>query len=377
MRLIRLALPLVAALLLGGCASKDALDYLPESVAYVCLNLDKIRSQAGSARLLEAAKEAEPGMDMSKVSRMYFAASNYTPRAEFYGAVIGVSGTTPSWMNYFKGKGATDHKLDGRKALKMQETIFLPLSDNAFVFSSESGIKKMIETSKKKNPGALTTPLFQKVNAMSHALSVVLDAKPIASTAGPQLGLLTMMNPAAGQALQNAETGTVLFDWDQQPRLEASLTLADQQAATNASAFLNGLMQQAGAAAAQAGAIQTAGAQSMLQQMKTVSADRDVKVTLDIPKADADKALAQMEQTVKSLPKDPAQREEALKAMTTGAMLKQGLAVTPAAGMPMGIPGQGRRGMRGQPGAATPGAAPTYPGVAPGTQPQVAPQTRP
>src|SRR5438874_1779674 len=105
-----------AALLLGGCACKEPMQYLPECPGYMLVYADQSMSQAGLKRLFESSKKAgnPAGSALTeKCSRAYFGFSSFGPQMSIYGVIIGKPGLTPEALSEAKSEGGTETKIDG------------------------------------------------------------------------------------------------------------------------------------------------------------------------------------------------------------------------------------------------------------------------
>ncbi|MCX7020521.1 MAG: hypothetical protein NTY46_16330 [Candidatus Sumerlaeota bacterium] len=312
---------LSTALLLPGCDSREPMDYLPDCPAYLCVNSSQIQSQAGAKRLTDAMRKINNKQDVviGKSDRTYLGLANFGPSPNMYGVMTGQAGYTNSALNELKNNGGVETKIDGRRAVTINDVCMVELSETALLLAgNRSDYETMARTAKKKNPAAIISPLFMKLNllAASHALCAGVKAEEILAKAGPSLGIVESMDQKGAEALKQVKILSVTMDWDKQPQLVAVAHM-DGETGKNDLARLANL--------ALAFAKTKAGdGKSMFDFVKhleaTTSAD-GVTMTLDIPKDIADPALDKIEKLAAGLPADPAQRQTALQAAMTQFLL--------------------------------------------------------
>lgn len=315
-----------AMLVLAGCASKEPLDYLPEGQAYMAVNMAEVRNDAGTKRLMNVLQK----LDQSAVradnaaERMYFALAGTPPQLSVYGVMIGREGFADQALADLKAAGASEGKLAGRKAVVGEKFSLSPISKRAVLFfSRETDLEKMIDTSKRKSPGAAQTALFRRTQRLSneHGLLLTLNAGPLIAMAGPRLGMLSMLNAKGADALKQAEALELTLDWDEKPAVRAALT-CPQEGREDLATLLNMLlgqvkqsmqaMQTAMQAQGQTAMLTLAGG-ALLQKLEVKAGQEGVELTLEFPKEDSDALLARMEAMAENLPKDPAERAKALR----------------------------------------------------------------
>src|ERR1043166_9476097 len=213
----------------------------------------------------------------------------------------------------------------------------------------------MVKTAKKKNASALQSTTFGKLRQLegSHAFILAVNPAPLLAMGQGQLGMLQAMNPKGLEALRKVQVVTLTGDWDQQPKVEATLHLDGEEARNDLAGLID-----FGHSMAKAQSGQMPQFISGIVSGLEAKTDSDgVKIGFELPKEWADGVLDKLDAAVAQLPSDPKERQKALGTAIQG-MVMQGMkgGVAPGAG-----PGAGRQ---------TRPALPTYTpatGVAPGS----------
>jgi hypothetical protein len=313
----RLCVVLFAVAILSGCASKDPVDYLPDCVAYASMNMRQIREEPGSKRLLELSDKfnATRSGASEKVQQVYFGLKDFSPGGGgVFGIILGTPGMAESLLDEFKTAGGAETKIDGKRAVKVEgRYIVVELTDSGLLFTDrESNFDVMKQTSKKKNPGAVNSPVFRKLSSLSalKPITVVANIQQLTARAAPQLGMLAMLNPKGAEALQQVALASLTANWQQQPRIELTAYLDNEESRKELAGLINLLMGQMKSQPALADKIPP-----MIQQLEAKSGPDGVVVALDVPKEEADKMIVEMEKLSATLPSDPKQREAALQGL--------------------------------------------------------------
>jgi hypothetical protein len=282
---------------LTGCASKNPIDYLPETATYIAVNLDKLRSSEGGKRLLTAAEKNQPKPASADKLRTLYVAMDTTARPPVgYVVALGSAGFAKAAEADLKSNGATEAKMAGQTVLTSGTMTFLPIGDDGLLaFSNQAALEKMIATSKKKSPSALQSPVFKQVlsKQSSHGITIVADTAPIMGMAGGQLDGLAMMNPKGAEALKEVKSISLVLDWDAQPQAEAVLILPAEDKRADLAALVNTMLTFATTGAANSP--QMKGFAGMLKGLAAQPNSEGVALALTVPKETADQWLAYAE----------------------------------------------------------------------------------
>ncbi len=307
------------ALSLTGCASKEPLDYLPEGAAYLAINMDEVRESAGSQRLLKVIQQlgSSPVAADSKAQRLYFSFSA-PPQGSAYGVMTGRPGFAEAALADLKAAGGSDSKVDGRRAVTSDKFSLSPMGDNAVLFfGAPSDLTRMIQTSKRKSPGAAQTRLFQKARdlATSGGVALAINSAPLLQAAGPQLGMLALMNPKGVETLKQSDSLLLTLDWDEAPSVEATITGPEDgraQLADLINSLLGRLKESSPGPARGMG-----GLPELVKRLTATSGPEGVELSLRFTPQEAESLLSRLESTAASLPTDPAERRKALQQALT------------------------------------------------------------
>lgn len=309
------ALPALAALLvLGGCASREPMDYLPEGNAYMVLNMEQARSEAGTKRLLGVLQKLDSAMAATeeKADAVFLSFSGVPPGLAVYGVAIGKEGFADQAVADLKAAGGAEAKYAGRNTVTGEKFSLTPLGDNAvLLFQNPGELETMIGVSRRKQSGAAGRPLFENARQLATTASIALavDAGPLLAAAGPQITMLSLLNQKGAEALKRVQALLVTFSWTEQPRLHASLT-GVTEGRDDLAALLNSMLDKAqGAVAPQGGE----GLKAVLDGVEVAPSPAGVEARLALPKEQSEEFLAKIEASATSLPSDPAERARALR----------------------------------------------------------------
>ena len=279
---------------LTGCASKNPMDYLPETATYIAVNMDKLRSSEGGKRLMTAAeKTGQKSVASDKLKTAYVAVDTTARPPIAYAVLLGSGGFAKAAEADLKSQGATEAKMAGQTVLTSGPMTFLPMGDDGMLaFGNQAALEKMVATSKKKSPSALQSPVFKQVLSKhtSHGITVVADTGPIMSMAGGQLDGLAMMNPKGAEALKEVKSISLVLDWDAQPQAEAVLILPAEDKRADLAALVNTMLTFATTGAANSP--QMKGFAGMLKGLAAQPNSEGVALAITIPKETADQWLA-------------------------------------------------------------------------------------
>lgn len=329
-----------ALLVLTGCASKEPLEYLPDGGGYLCLDMEQVRSEPGAKRLAALMEKATPmeGVKSEQVKKVYISLPA-GPGDQAYGVVVGAPGFAADAIKQIKSLGGIESSVDGMKGVKLNETTVLAVGDAGLAFGPSASAETLVRTSKKKNPGALSSPTFTKLTSVGgHAMSVVFNVEPMISKAGQQLTMLSQMNAKGTEALKQMKYAGLTADYAEQPKIVLT-AFVDEKAAPDLAQLANQGLQMAKMQLSTAGANVPPGVSEMLKSIEAKADTDGVKVTFEVPKEQAEQQLTQLEKLMADMPKDPEKRKEAIqKALMSGAI--SGRAAAPAAPQAPGyVPG--------------------------------------
>lgn len=284
-----------AALLLTACASKEPLDYLPDSGAYLAVNAKQVRDSEGGRKLAEALEQLQPGgpsIMHDQLQKLYVGIEGGPRDARSgYAVAIGGAGMPQRVLNELKASGGREQKMAGRSVVTSGQLSMTAVGDTGLLlFRDEAALDKMIRTSKKKSPSAAQSTAFGTLRTMSdqHAVTALADAAPLLGFAQMQLQQLSKFDPAGAEALQQVRVISMSADWNTQPVLVANLHLSGEEAAGDLAGLLNmGLS----FATTLGGDRIPANLRPMIKSLKAETSTDGVTVKTEIPQAEAEQFL--------------------------------------------------------------------------------------
>ncbi len=318
-RIIRVVLVTLATVVLSACASKNPMDYLPQGDVYAAINSQKFHEQEGCKRLasiLEKLGETASitnRPDVAYVSvktggggmpALYLVAIGKPGMSrQLFDEVLKTAKTTPVKIAGLSGVRVSPK--EGPALNPRSEFILLELSDSAVIGASlESDIQNMVAVSKRKMPGAASTPEFQKCQVLGQSvpLAVVADVSRFVAAVPPQaLGPLAQGNPKAAEAIKNLRQISLTAQWDQAPKVEL-IAYTDENAARDLAALINFFM-----------GMQRQQLPAALKSLAAAPTKEGLAMKWELPKEEADNWLSKLEKAVAELPSDPAKRQQALQ----------------------------------------------------------------
>ncbi len=318
----RLAAITAGSLILTACASKEPLDYLPESNAYILINAEKAYQDAGSKRLMEVAEKFQTNAaGKAKGKKMYIGLAGFpSAQPKVCGVMIGDDSFSKAALEDLKTAGGTVSKVDGRDAVSYKqpgvqapgaEMTFATLSPSAILLTNSPAARDlMTNTAKRKSPAAVNHALFRSANSDLgiHTFTFAINTEPLLNMAGQQINMLKGMNPKGAEALQKMKVAKIVADWEQEPKVTVSLVVDDKEGREALAALVNFGAQMMKA---------NPNADKMPDFVKGIQAKAGtdaVEIPVVVPKEMADKAIAALEEMSKDLPKDPVARQQAMQA---------------------------------------------------------------
>lgn len=305
-RLIRTLLAGLIGLVLAGCTSRDPLDYLPRGMVYAGLNVERAKAEAGMKRFLDLLNKlsVSGSTNSDAVRNAYFVVGDPRAGGGLAACVVGTNGLAGDVFNRAKSEGATPQKLNGFDALRLPQAAYIiRLSPGAVLIAdSEKTFGKMLETAKKKSPSAATDSAFSKLQSLNsnHPFAVVANVAEFAGQASQAMAASPLGKGAAqaSEAIRNITLLSLTAEWPEQPKVEL---IAYTQKEEDAKA-LAGLIQLV---------MMTQGSQlpPLLKNIRPASTPEGLVLSMEIPKEEADKFLAKLEEAGKDLPSDPAARK--------------------------------------------------------------------
>lgn len=285
---------LAGAVMLTGCQSKNAMDYLPKaSGGYMAMNAQEIRDSDGLTRLNEEMSRLQGGdpfeSELAQKMVMAFDAPTQTGSAPpIYGVAVGLPGFADELTAQYKSAGALEAKKSGMDTYTSGAVTIAPVGDNGvLIFQSDAALERMVSVSKKKEEGARTSAVFNFVNAEtpSHAFVIAGSAQPLIDLGGPFLTSFEQMNPQAAAALKQVSMVSLSFDWDDHPVASLKLHLADKAQADALAAAINLYL---GFAKANPMITGNPALAQVLQPLQAASAEDGVTLEVNVPAEVAD-----------------------------------------------------------------------------------------
>lgn len=291
-----------AALMLSACSSREPLDYLPDTGAYLTINAEKVRNSQGGTKVAEVLEQIQPGspsVTNPQLQRLYVGIDG-GPRSERagYGVAIGSAGMPDQVLSQMKAAGAREQKMSGRTVVTSGALSMTPVGDTGLLlFQSQAELDKMIRTSKKKNAAATQSSAFTTLQQLAdkHSAAVVADATPLLAFADMQLQQLAKFDPEGAAALREVRTVSLTMDWETQPVLAATLHVAGEETREN----LAGLVNMGLSFASNFGGDQIPRQlQETVRQLKAITSPDGVSLNLQIPAEQAENFLRALENRV-------------------------------------------------------------------------------
>lgn len=235
-----------AALMLTACSSKEPLDYLPDTGAYLTINAEKVRTTDGGSKIADILDKLQPGgpsVTNPQLQRLYVGIDG-GPRSERagYGVAIGSAGMPDQVLREMKAAGAQEQKMAGRTVVTSGSLSMTAVGDTGLLlFQNQAELEKMIRTSKKKNAAAAQTTAFATLQQLGgqHSAAVVADATPLLAFAEMQLQQLAKFDPEGATALRGVRTVSLTMDWESQPSLTATLHVTGEETREDLAGLIN------------------------------------------------------------------------------------------------------------------------------------------
>lgn len=285
---------LAGAVVLAGCQSKNAMDYLPKaSGGYMAMNAQEIRDSDGLTRLNEEMSRLQGGapFESEKAQKMIMAFDTPAQTGSappIYGVAVGQPGFADELVSQYKSAGAQEAKKSGLETYTSGTVTIAPVGDaGVLIFQNDAALERMVSVAKKKEEGARTSAVFNFVNAEvpTHAFVIAGSAQPLLELGGPILLSFEKMNPQAAAALKQVSMVSLTFDWDDHPVAAVKLHLADKAQADALAAAINLYL---GFAKANPMVTANPALDKVLQPLQAASAEDGVTLEINVPADVAD-----------------------------------------------------------------------------------------
>lgn len=294
---------LAGLMVLSGCQSDNAMDYLPKSSGgYMAMNAAQFRESAGLKRLNDELSRLQAGsqFESEKAERMILAfdspaGTGATPPV--YGVATGRAGFADELVQEYKAAGALEGKKSGRTTYTSGSMSIAPVGDTGVLFfQTDAALARMINVSKKKEEGARTSPIFNFVNSQSNEKAFVAAsvAQPLVEMGGPVLAMVEQTAPQAAAAIRQLEMISMTFDWDDNPVAEVLLHLSDKSASDSLAATINQYLTMAKMAPQLS---QQPAIKQIVDPLQAQSTEQGVLLRVEVPAQVADQLIEFMSQS--------------------------------------------------------------------------------